>query len=184
MVDWQELVAREGCAVWQTSYRILGNRADAEECFQEVFLDALRLARRQNVEHWRAMLQRLATRRAIDELRDRVRRNKFESPVPLDALASRDPPPAECAEHAETGSRLRQALALIPERQAEVFCLHVLEGWSYREIGSVLKMPVDTVGVLLHRARKQLRDRLAGLEPEGRPFPLGPAPRPSRREES
>ena len=78
MVDWTDLVSREGAAVWQTSFRILGNTADAEECFQDVFLDALRLARREHVVHSRAMLQRLATRRAIDALRDRARRSRFE----------------------------------------------------------------------------------------------------------
>ena len=90
-------------------------------------------------------------------------------------MLSRDPPPAEFAEQTEVGARLRRALAVIPEKQAEVFCLHVLEGWSYREIGSFLKMPVDTVGVLLHRARKQLRDRLAGLGPEPVSTPVAPA---------
>jgi RNA polymerase sigma-70 factor, ECF subfamily len=34
MPDWQEIVEREKRAVWQTAYRILGNRADADECFQ------------------------------------------------------------------------------------------------------------------------------------------------------
>ena len=35
MPDWQELMNRDGKAVWQTAYRLLGNRADADECFQE-----------------------------------------------------------------------------------------------------------------------------------------------------
>jgi RNA polymerase sigma-70 factor (ECF subfamily) len=56
---------------------------------------------------------------------------------------------------------LREALARLPARQAEVFCLHCLEGWSYHDIARELGASVDSVGVLLHRARKHLRALLA-----------------------
>jgi DNA-directed RNA polymerase specialized sigma24 family protein len=46
MPDWQEIVEREKKAVWQTVYRILGNRADADECFQDAFLAAWEVSRR------------------------------------------------------------------------------------------------------------------------------------------
>jgi RNA polymerase sigma-70 factor (ECF subfamily) len=184
MLDWSELVDREGSAVWRTAYRIVGDSADAEECFQEVFLDALRLSRRQNVVHWRAMLQRLATRRAIDILRERRRRSRYALAGHLNRLPAADPLPGDPLERAETGERLRWALASIPERQAEVFCLHVLEGWSYLEIGSHLNVPVATVGVWLHRARTQLRERLASLAPEPRPTALAPAQVIPGKEES
>ena len=184
MTDWQELLASEGGAVWRTAYRILGNTGDTEECFQEVFLDALRLARRENVENWRAMLQRLTTRRAIDKLRQHARRMCFQSQAELAAVASRDPPPSASAEQAETGDRLRKALAAIPEKQAEVFCLHALEGWSYREIAAHLKMPVDTVGVQLHRARKHLRGHLADLAENPRSSALTSVHPPTGKEES
>jgi RNA polymerase sigma-70 factor, ECF subfamily len=47
------------------------NRADAEECFQEAALAALEFSRRKDVQHWRALLVRLATARAVDRLRRR-----------------------------------------------------------------------------------------------------------------
>ena len=42
MPDWDEILTRDGPAVWRTAYRIVGNRADADECVQEAFLSALR----------------------------------------------------------------------------------------------------------------------------------------------
>src|SRR5947208_16896323 len=63
VTDWEGIVARDGPAVWRTVYRLLGRRADAEDCFQETFLAALRLWARQPVRHPRAALQRLATAR-------------------------------------------------------------------------------------------------------------------------
>ena len=53
------------------------------------------------------------------------------------------------------------ALGRLPERQAEVFCLHVLEGWEHAEIAKQMQITSDAVGVLLHRARSRLRELLA-----------------------
>ena len=46
MIDWDNLLAREGSAVWRTVYRLVRNQADAEECFQETFLAALEVSNR------------------------------------------------------------------------------------------------------------------------------------------
>ena len=63
-------------------------------------------------------------------------------------------------------ARLREALATLPPRQADVFSLYNLEGWSYQDIARHLGVSVDAVGVLLHRARTRLRQRLADLAPD------------------
>jgi RNA polymerase sigma-70 factor (ECF subfamily) len=162
MVDWQAILARDGPAVWRTAYRVLGNRADADECFQEAFLGALAVSQREPVEHWRGLLQRLATARAVDRLRERSRRRAREEVADLDAVGGHEPPPSRQAEDAELSDRLREALADLPAKQAEVFCLHGLESWSYQEIARHLAITVDAVGVLLYRARRRLRERLEG----------------------
>jgi RNA polymerase sigma factor (sigma-70 family) len=50
-------------------------------------------------------------------------------------------------------------------RQAEVFCLACLEDMAYREIAERLGLTVDHVGVLLHRAKTTLRERLGAHSP-------------------
>ena len=162
MPNWQEILNREGPSVWQTAYRILGNAADAEECFQEAFLGALEVSRREPVRCWRALLQRLAAARAVDRLRQRRRRHRREQARPLDDMINPAPLPAQAAEDGEIAERLRDALAQIPPKQAEVFCLHSLEGWQYHEIATHLALSTAAVGVLLHRARRRLRKLLAG----------------------
>jgi RNA polymerase sigma-70 factor (ECF subfamily) len=163
MPDWPEILSLEGPIVWQTAYKILGNRADAEECFQETFLTALEVSRREPVQCWRALLQRVATARAVDRLRSRLRRASREEVINWDAVHSGTPLPAQTAEERELSGQLREALARIPPRQAEVFCLHCLEGWTYQEIARHLVLSTDAVGLLLHRARKHLRQLLAAL---------------------
>ncbi len=161
MPDWQEILRRDGPAVWRIAYRLLNNRADADECFQETFLAALELSRRQTVRNWPALLQRLAAARAVDRLRGRCRQRRREQTADWNTLAGNEPQPSRGAEEAELIQRLRDALAQIPAQQAEVFYLHVLEEWSYQEIAEQLSLSINAVGVLLHRARKRLRQLLA-----------------------
>jgi RNA polymerase sigma-70 factor (ECF subfamily) len=180
MPDWAEIIERDGGAVWRTAYRLLGHRADADECFQEVFLAALEVSRREAVRDWGALLRRLVSARAMDRLRRRYRQGDSRPVADWDALPGSSPLPSQSAEDAELTGSLRAALAALPPSQAEAFLLHHLEGWSYREIAGHLTISVDAVGVLLHRARRRLREllessaeapRVAGRRPTPRPGP-------------
>lgn len=161
MDDWPTIVARHRSRVWQTAYRLLGNHADASDCFQETFLAALQVSRREAVRDWAALLARLAARRALDRLRSRMRRAvRYGAPADWQSVASPEAGPVEEAEASELAVRLRQALAQLPAEQAEMFCLRWLDGMSYRQIGRALGLKTSAVGVLLHRGRVRLREML------------------------
>jgi RNA polymerase sigma-70 factor (ECF subfamily) len=161
MVDWEAVVRDFGPQVWRTIHRLVDDAADADDVFQETLLAAFELARRQPIRHWPATLRRLATARAIDRLRQRYRRNARTDEVEWDAVAGALPSPSELAEATELAGRLREALTQLPADQAEVFCLNRLEGFSYRQIAAEMAISVDSVGVLLHRARGRLRQLVA-----------------------
>jgi RNA polymerase sigma-70 factor (ECF subfamily) len=161
MIHWEAVLQSEGPAVWRCARRILGNDSDAEECFQEAFLDAVNVARRQDVKSWRAMLIRLVTARSIDRLRRRMRSGPRETVADWNQVSRSQVSIPEIAQAAELSERLRTALVQLPQRQAEVFCLTCLDGWSYAEVAEHLGITVDSVGVLVHRARAQLRQLLA-----------------------
>src|SRR5438552_3261460 len=118
MTDWQGLLNLEGNPVWRAVYRILGNAADAEECFQEVFLAAWQVSQREPVQCWHALLMRLASARAIDRLRQRRRRGGREQQTDWDSVPSSLPAPIQAAEEAELLARLRDALVQLPPQQA------------------------------------------------------------------
>lgn len=167
MTDWQAVVERHTALVWQTAYRLLGNHADADDCFQETFLAALKLARRQRVKHWPALLARLSTRRALDRLRQRTREaTRHENPGRCSAIASADAGPDQQAQAAELSERLRAALAKLPPQQAEAVCLRCLNDLSYRQIAGELGVKTNAVGRILHRARARLREMLAPITSE------------------
>ena len=164
MVDWDGIVSRDGPAVWRTLYRLLGNSADADDCFQETFLAALKVWRREAVEHPQALLRRLATARALDRLRKRYRRNKREGGcADWETVRSAGALPPQLVEASELSDRLREALTELPAKQSQAFCLFYLEGWDYQQIAGRVGGSVNAVGVLLHRARARLRELLGDL---------------------
>jgi len=158
IVDWKIIIKEHGPAVWQTAYRLLGNDADASDCFQDTFVCALELSRRQRIRNFRALLIRLATTRAIDQLRRRFRRerigslehSRFEEP-------DNHPNPAQYAQQQELAARLKTALVQLPPQEAQVFCLRYLNDMSYRQIASELGIKTTAAGVILHRAKRKLR---------------------------
>jgi RNA polymerase sigma-70 factor, ECF subfamily len=171
VTDWTTIVDQHGQLVWATVWRLLGNSADALDAYQETFLEAVKVARREPVDNWGALLRHLATARALDLLRARCRqRNRTDATVDPDVLVSPQTDPRQEAEANELAERLRVALTQLPHDQAKVFCLSCLDKLSYREIGERLKLTTNAVGVLLHRARQRLRELLipvdAGLSNE------------------
>ena len=161
MTDWSELAERHGPAVWKAAYRLVGCEADAADVYQEAFLAAVRVERAGAVRNWEALLRHLAVARGLDVLR----RRKRERRRGRDWAEGEDPPtlaagPPEEAQRTELADRLRVALGGLPARQAEVFCLRCMEELTYEEIASRLGLRVNAVGVLLHHARRRLREML------------------------
>lgn len=68
--------------------------------------------------------------------------------------------PDRSAEDRELGVRLQRLLAQLPEPQGTVFSLRFLSEWSYEEIARELGLTVSAVGVMIHRTRGELKDRL------------------------
>ena len=124
-------------------------------------VSALDVSRRQRVRNWAGLLQRLATMRALDRLRHRIRDAARQDDLSdWSAVASPNPGPVQQAQAAELSARLRRAIAQLPDQQAEVFCLRYLNDLDYRQIGRQLGIKTSTVGVSLHRARRRLRELL------------------------
>lgn len=163
-MNWEQVLERDGPGAWAVAYRILGNRSDADDCFQETMLSAVKLSRKEPIYNWSALLKRLAAARAIDRLRQKYRINRTQQTgVGLDGIQGSSDPPSAPLEMEELQSQLRLCLSQINTDQAQAFCLCSLEGWSYQEAAEQLGMSAQAVGVLIHRARKRLKELLAGL---------------------
>jgi RNA polymerase sigma-70 factor (ECF subfamily) len=163
MPDWTTIVEENASVVWQAVYRVLRDRDAAEDCVQDAFLSALSVARPDSVRDWRQLLVRIGTRRAIDHLRIKQQRSRHEEGlVDPQSIESRGATASDLAEASELATRLRCALAELPPRQAEVFCLRCFSELTYQDIAELLGLERSHVGALLHRARKRLQELMAG----------------------
>ena len=152
MTDLDRIVRDYGPMVFGTAWRILGHAADTEDVVQDVFLQVHQLQRTRPVRHWGGLLRRLAACRALDRLRQR------KPTAPLDGLCLADGAagPEASLLHRELSERLRQALAQLPGREAEVFCLRYFDDLPNQRIADILNLQPGAVGVALHKARAKL----------------------------
>jgi RNA polymerase sigma-70 factor (ECF subfamily) len=158
MTDWEAVIGQHVAVVHRTVCRLVGNYADAWDCIQDTFLEAVKIDRREPIRNWSALLRHLATAKALDLLRRRIRqRARYSADAdPADA-ASREPNPAGHAEASELADRLRVAVGQLPSRQAQVFCLTCFEQMSSEDVAERLGVSPAAARMLLLRARERLR---------------------------
>ncbi len=159
MSDLNAIVAAHSAAVWRTAFRLLNHHEDALDCHQETFLAALRLSNRDEVRHWRALLLRIATRRAIDRLRQRYQTHQTSGNMEKFATNSVAAPGANIQAE-ELQEQVRRALARLPSQQAEAFWLRHLEQLNPNEVAEQMSIDPGHVRVLVRRAAVGLRTRL------------------------
>jgi RNA polymerase sigma factor (sigma-70 family) len=176
---WDEVVDRHSARVFRLAYRLTGNRADAEDLTQEVFVRVFRSLDTFTPGTFEGWLHRITTNLFLDQARRRSR-IRFDS---LGAfgddrearLPGRVPPPDHQVLEGLFDADVEAALgALAPEfRAAVVLC--DIEGLSYEEIAEVLGLKLGTVRSRIHRGRQQLRRALAHRAPQpGRQRYSGP----------
>ena len=168
---FDELVLRYQDRVYAMAQRMLGNRDDALDTAQEIFLSVYRgLDRFEGASRFSTWLYRVTVNRCRDELRRRAT-VKHTRPASLHAAADRDdaaqpepastnPGPEERAIGREAAALLEQAIGELPEDAREVLLLRDVEDLAYDDIAAVLEVPVGTVRSRLNRARTLLRDRI------------------------
>jgi len=145
---------------FSVAVRMTGNRADAEDVVQEVFLRLW-----QRPEAWRPGQAQFSTwlyRVVVNRCLDLKRRPKGTA---LDAIEEpRDPKPNAEAHlvQAARDRALKDAMAQLPERQRAALTLTYTAGLKNAEAASALEISVKALEALLVRAKRELRDALAG----------------------
>jgi RNA polymerase sigma-70 factor, ECF subfamily len=156
VASFETIFYRHYDRVYGLLFRLLGNRAEAEEVTQEVFLKLYQQRFTADREHHiGAWLYQVATNMGYNAVRGRKRlwqRNLLLAPDVSDN--SNDP--AALAEQRQTQARVRAALARLPERQVQLLMLRQM-GFSYTELAEVCQVAPTSVGTLLARAAQAFR---------------------------
>lgn len=145
---------------------ILGDRMEAEDVLQEVFLQVWRRAADFDADRGRPFLWLtvLARSRALDRLGTLTSRKRATASGVCGEARESPPDPVEEASLAEEARRLRRALDQIPEEQRRVLLLAYFGGLSQVEIATRLAEPLGTVKSHARLGLVKLR-RLLRLKP-------------------
>jgi RNA polymerase sigma factor (sigma-70 family) len=152
-------------ALYRAAYRLAGNRADAEDLFQEVCLRAyLRADELDKVARLLGWLLKVQYRVFVDGVRHRDKSPLRPMPDDADAtFASDEPGPDEIAEASLAERRLLGAWPQLDKEQRALLALHV-EGYSLAEISAIADLSTDVLKARLYRARVRLGKLLARHE--------------------
>ncbi len=142
--------------LWRTMDRLSGEPELAADVVQEAFVRLYQRGSMPNApESWLITVAMNLFRNARST---RSRRLRLLSPARAEGVHSDAPPSPEQAMSAEDARRrMRLALEQLPERERRMLLLRA-EGYSYRDIATALKLNEASIGVLLARAKRTLRE--------------------------
>lgn len=137
--------------------RLLGSRADADDCVQEALIVAWRrLPELRDPERVRAWLSTIVARKATDRVRARRTATPIEDAEPV----ATGPSPDEAALTRSQLDSLRAALDTLPIEQRTVWLLREVSGYGYDEIARELGISGTAVRGRLSRARATIYERM------------------------
>ncbi len=164
-----QLLERYWSQVYGRFYRRLGDRQEAEDLAQDVFL---RLYRNRKRYQPRAKFSTWLYHITQNVLRNALRSRRRHPNLCLDSLAcstafaeqflpDRCEMPSHRLERAELAKIVRAAISCLALRQRTALELQQFENWSYAEVAAEMDMTSKATKSLLYRARNQLRACLA-----------------------
>ncbi len=159
---WGELYRQYAPAIFRFCRRLLPAREDAEDATTEIFMKVRqKLGTYDSSRPFTAWLYKVASNHCWDTLRRRRIRQDLET-GDVDALPLEHPDPGqlERLQNEHTSKEVRAGLAKLPDRARMALVLRYYADMSYDEIADTLGVRRAFVGVLLLRARHQLRDAL------------------------
>lgn len=170
---YREIVTRYERPIFSLVYRMVHDRALAEDLTQEAFVRAFNAIHSFKPGYkFSSWIFKIANNHTIDHLRkrrlptvsmhgspharstDEIERSSIEA-------ACTGERPDQYVENRELGGQIEAAIATLREEYRAVILLRHVEGCSYSEIAEIVGVPLGTVKTYIHRARNELKARLA-----------------------
>ena len=153
------LVERHYAVVYRVAWRMTSGHADAEDIVQDTFARLWNSpAQVRDARALRGWLIRVASNLTIDRGRKRTTEDIDAIPEP----AADEPGALERLEEQGAARQVDNVLAGLPDRQRLALSLVYYEEMSNAEAAAAMEISVDALESLLARARRTLKDRLAG----------------------
>ena len=166
---FRELMERHQVTIFRTAFDMMGNRHDAEDVTQEVFLKVHRGLGRFRAE---SKMSTWLYRITINACHDHMSRRSFQTTRPADHLervnssaplfhGGGDVTPDRSAESELIARHVEQALSMLSPRERSIFVLRHYHDLTMKEIAVVLRISEGTVKSMLFRALQRLQKELA-----------------------
>jgi RNA polymerase sigma-70 factor, ECF subfamily len=164
-----QLIDRHAPVIVNLAYRMVGNRAEAEDLAQEAFLTAFKaLSTFRADSKFSTWLYRIAANKCKDWLRARrpgLGPQDIDIDETLDLHVAEQRTPERLLSQQQVADTLDKAIQRLPPLYREAFVLKHVEGLSYEEMEQILGVSGDTLKMRVYKGRLQLSRELASLNP-------------------
>jgi RNA polymerase sigma-70 factor (ECF subfamily) len=151
-------------AMFNTAYRIMGNREDAEDMLQEAFTDCFRKIGSYRTEStFGAWLKTIVINRCISRLRKREAELVFIDDYSRHEMQQDEPQEMIWPDP----SVIARAVERLPDGYRVVFSLYLLEGYDHTEISQILGISESTSKTQYSRAKEKLKKILSEMRRDG-----------------
>ena len=169
--SFNQLVDRYHRELFHFLVRFLGDRAAAEDVFQETFLQVHQSAEQFDPQRrFRPWLFTIAANKARDLMRSQARRptNPLQASISpgddesgqfIDLMQASVPMPSEPMEQQELQKLVQGTVMGMPEHLREILLLSYFHQFPYKQISDILQIPLGTVKSRLHAAVAYFADR-------------------------
>ncbi|MBD3289489.1 sigma-70 family RNA polymerase sigma factor [candidate division KSB1 bacterium] len=167
--DFKSIVQAHQEKVRNTCFRFVKNPEDADDVAQEVFIQVYEsLSRFRSEAELSTWIYRIAVNKSLDFIRRKKRKKRFARLVSLFGFEEGKedielPVPGNPQSDLESRERkhiLDWAIDRLPENQRTAITLSKIEGFSNKEIAKIMNLSLSAVEGLIHRAKKNLHDKL------------------------
>ncbi len=169
---FEALVNKHQKRMFNIAYRMTGNYEDACEIVQDAFVSAYRniknFEEKAKFTTWLYSIVINLTKNRIKQLKSLSKYgcSSIDDPIATDdgeiklELASNEPSALERLEEKDMQERVQECISRLDIEYRDIIILRDIQGFSYDEIGNMLKIPEGTVKSRLSRAREGIKDCL------------------------
>jgi RNA polymerase sigma-70 factor (ECF subfamily) len=165
LAEFEIAVSQFRDRVFGFALHYLGDRRDAEDVTQEVFIRLWDRANQVDEAHALPWLIRVTRNACVDAYRSRRTHRSLvvRDELRLQSAVAFTPTPEQATTDRLFADHLQDALSALQEPHRSIVILREIQGYNYREICDALDLPLTTVKVYLHRGRRLLRKKLSKL---------------------